>query len=345
MTNLKTTNTLLFFIAVPVIFYILHILSFIFIPLIMSMFIALLFLPLMRWLGKKKVPKAISIVIVVLIMAGGLKIGGELIKLSSQEIMATQDQFVEKAETKIINLIIQIEDFFGIVSVQGENVLVSYIQKNIKLGDLSAIFNKVGNTLSMTLTTLFFVILWLAESINFQKVLNSTIFRQKHSSVKTFMKIEKDLITFIKVKFIVSLLTGIGIGIACVIFDVSFPIFWGIFAFAINFVQMIGSFIAVIFLALFAFVELSTGTPLLLFVLSITGVEVLCGSILEPVFMGKSFSINVITILIMLMLWGFVWGIPGMILSIPITVFLKILFEQFEGTKVIATLLSGNPKE
>ena len=57
--------------------------------------------------------------------------------------------------------------------------------------------------------------------------------------------------------------------------------------------------------------------------------------------MGKSFSINVITVLIMLMLWGYIWGIPGLIMAIPITVFLKIILEQFPSTKVIASLLSG----
>ncbi len=60
--------------------------------------------------------------------------------------------------------------------------------------------------------------------------------------------------------------------------------------------------------------------------------------------MGKSFSINVITILVMLMLWGYVWGIPGLVMSIPITVFLKILFEQFPSTQVIAQLMTGKAK-
>jgi predicted PurR-regulated permease PerM len=67
----------------------------------------------------------------------------------------------------------------------------------------------------------------------------------------------------------------------------------------------------------------------------------LMGGVLEPVLMGKSFSINVITILIMLMFWGYLWGIPGLIMSIPITVFLKIIFEQFPKTQVIAGLISG----
>jgi predicted PurR-regulated permease PerM len=58
--------------------------------------------------------------------------------------------------------------------------------------------------------------------------------------------------------------------------------------------------------------------------------------------MGKSFSINIIAVLVMLMFWGFLWGIPGLIMAIPITVFIKIILEQFESTKIIASLLSGN---
>ncbi len=122
----------------------------------------------------------------------------------------------------------------------------------------------------------------------------------------------------------------------------SFPIFWGLFAFAINFVQMIGSVISVVLLSLFAFVELDATGALLFFILTITLVQVIMGGILEPVFMGKSFSINVITILIMLMFWGYIWGIPGMILSIPLTVFMKIIFEQFPNTKIISELMSGS---
>ena len=155
------------------------------------------------------------------------------------------------------------------------------------------------------------------------------------------MRIENDLITFIKVKFIISFFTGLGFTLACYFFGVSFPVFWGLFAFVINFVQMIGSVISVLLLALFAFVELDTTGTLLFFILTITLVQLVMGGVLEPIFMGKSFSINVITILVMLMFWGFLWGVPGMILSIPITVFIKIILEQFPKTKVIARLMAG----
>ena len=334
----RTTNILLLIIVIPLVFYLLKILSFIFVPLVFSMFIALLFLPLMRWLTKRKLPKVISIFIVILLIFGGLVIGAELIHLSSRQIMSTDADFFVKAEDKITNLMIYLEDVFGLELQSDKKILSQFVQKE----NLGSTVNFLRKSLTMVLMTAFFVVLLLAESINMHKVLNSTILRQRYSSVKAFMKIEKDLITFIKVKFFVSLLTGIGTGLACLFFDVSFPIFWGLFAFIINFIQMVGSFISVILLSLFAFVELDPTSTLFFFIVAITGVQVLFGGVLEPIFMGKSFSINIISVLVMLMFWGFLWGIPGLIMAIPITVFLKIILDQFPSTKRIAGLLSGH---
>lgn len=334
----RTTNILLLTIAIPLIFYLLKILSFIFIPLIFSMFIALLFLPLMRWLGRRNIPKFISIIIVLLLVTGGLKLGVELIQLSSKEILANKSEFLPKAELKLEGLKSYLDENFGIQFTEEQNLFGQFFQKE-NLGTTIGFLRKF---LTMILMTAFFVVLWLAESINVHKLLNNTLLKQRHTSIKAFMKIEKDLIKFIKVKFLVSALTGIFTGLMCVFFDVSFPIFWGLFAFAINFVQMVGSFISVILLSIFAFVELDPTSTLLFFILSITMVQVVFGAILEPIFMGKSFSINIIAVLVMLMLWGFLWGIPGLIMAIPITVFIKIILEQFPSTKVIASLLSGD---
>ena len=333
----RTTNVLLLIIVVPLVFYLLKILSFIFIPLIFSMFIALLFLPIMRWLGRRKVPKFVSILVVLLLVAGGLKIGIELVQLSSKQILANNTEFLSKADVKLADLKVYLDDSFGIKFEQDKNLIGQFFQKE----NLGTTLGFLNSFLTSLLMTVFFVVLWLAESINVQKLLNNTLLKRKHTSVKTFMKIEKDLIKFIKVKFFVSALTGIFTGLMCVFFDVSFPIFWGLFAFAINFVQMVGSFISVILLSIFAFVELDPSSTLFFFMLAISLVQVTFGAILEPIFMGKSFSINVIAVLVMLMFWGFIWGIPGLIMAIPITVFIKIILEQFPSTKIIASLLSG----
>ncbi len=342
MDKIRTTNYLLLVIVIPIIFYLLKVLSFIFVPLVFSMFIALLFLPLMRFLRKKGLPKIVSIIVVLLIIALGIKLGSELVKLTSKEILASDNQFFHKAEGKINTLVNNIEGLFGAEKIEASTSLSRFLNKDKLLSNLSPTLSFVGQFLTALLMTTFFVVLWLAESINVEKLINKTLLKKKHTSIKTFMKIENDLIKFIKVKFLVSFLTGVFTGFACYFFDVSFPIFWGLFAFLINFVQMVGSFITVILLSLFAFVELETSSKLLFFIISIAGTQVLYGSVLEPIFMGKSFSINVIAVLVMLMFWGFIWGIPGLIMAIPITVFTKIIMEQFPKTKAISDLLSGS---
>jgi len=344
MKERRTTNILLLILVIPLVFYLLKQLSFMFIPLLSSMFIALLFLPLMRWLKKKRVHKILSVGIVVLVIAVFFKLLGELIQLSSREILSADNAFYDKAKEKLTTLLINIESLFGVEFLHGEDVLGSLIQKETILKNFVPTVGFITDTVTMVLMIVFFVVLLLAGSVDMQKVLNSTILRKQFSSVRTFMKVERDLIKFIKVKFFVSLLTGLGISLVCWGFGVSFPVFWGLFAFIINFLQMIGSVITVVMLTIFAFVEIDAGSILLLFIISTAGVQVLFGGILEPIFMGKSFSINVITILVMLMLWGYIWGIPGLIMAIPITVFLKILFEQFPNTKIISELISGNQK-
>lgn len=343
MDNLKTTNSLLLVLVIPVIFYLVKTLSFIFIPLVFSMFIALLFLPLMRNLKKKKVPQGLSIVVVIGIMVLTITLGVQLIKISGRQILDADADFMALAQAKLVVLVQNIDAAVGLDLTEDKSLTHQLIEKMSSFMRVGPTLSFINSTLTMLLMTIFFAILWLAESINIERILNRVLIKSRFSSVKTFVKIEKDLIKFIKVKFLVSLFTGIGTGLVCYFFGVSFPVFWGLFAFLINFVQMVGSFIAVICAGLFGFIELDWGGSWLFYVMSLTLVQVLFGAILEPIFMGKSFSINIITVLVMLMFWGYIWGIPGLIMSIPITVFFKIIFEQFPKTQFIAELISGKP--
>ena len=262
----------------------------------------------------------------------------EVMSLSSQEILSTKDVFFERAELKLS----EVEEIFknelgvDLFPKEGQN---KEEKRDMIIKYAKTFSNFLVGTIPQMLTTLFFIVLLLFETFDFERVMNNTLLKTRFTSIKAFARIEKDLVKFLFVKFLISAGTGIGTGLVCYAFDVSFPIFWGIFAFAINFVQMVGSFIAIIMCSLFAFVELELGMSLLYFVMCVSGVQVVFGSILEPIFMGKSFSINIIVVLIMLMFWGYVWGITGMILSIPLTVFAKIILEQFEKTNRIARLM------
>lgn len=344
INNLNTTNRLLLIIAVPVVFYILKVLSFIFVPLVLAVFLALLFMPLLRWLNKRKVPKFLSLALVILIIVSSLFAAVKVVQLSGKEIIKDKSAIYHKLDAKVGALIIPIANTMGIETNTHSSAIKS-ILRNQQVSDtiyenFGLTFSIVQKALMLVLMMLFFLVLLLAGSLNFKQIMQDTMFSRPTQAIKTFIAIEKSVARFILVKFLMSLFTGIGFSIICIIFDISFPLFWGLFAFAINFLQMVGSVISTVVASLFAFVEIATPGTWLLVVLLFTGVQVLFGAVLEPIFMGKSFSINIVTILIMLMFWGFLWGIPGLILSIPMTVLIKTLLEQFSNTRVLANLMS-----
>ena len=340
----RTTNILLLIMVIPLIFFLLKTLSFIFIPLVASMFIALLFLPLMRWMSKRKVPVWLSVTTIVLIISGFVKLIGELLQFSSRELLSADSAFYEKATNQLAELTTSLEQALGIEFLKGENLISSIVNRETMGKSLVPTLDFVSDTVSGVLMMVFFAVLLLAGSVDFHKMLRSTIVKQQFDSVKTWMRIEKDLLKFLKVKFFISLGTGIATGLVCWLFGVSFPVFWGFFGFIINFVQFIGSIVTVVMVSLFAFVELEQTSLLLFFTLTATGVQVVFGGVLEPVFMGKSFSINTITVLLMLMLWGYIWSIPGLIMAIPITVFFKIVMEKFPSTRIMAGFMSSGIK-
>lgn len=346
MNSTRTTNILLILLLVPLVFYLINILSFVIIPLLFSLFIALVFMPLVRNLTKRGSPNWLSVGVVLIILSVFVWGGVQLIKLGSQEIIASKDTYLELAKVKFNAIYADIQTYLGLEKeAQSTGVVQKIIESEGFLKNFGSTLGFVGDFVSKVLITLFFVILWLAGSIDFPRILSSLAPKRKQSLLKNYLKIESDLVTFIKVKVFVSALTGIGFTIACYAFDVSFPIFWGLFAFAINFIQMIGSVISVVLITIFALVELDISTTLLLFALTTTAVQVICGGILEPILMGKSFSINIIAVLVMLMFWGFLLGIPGLIMAIPITVLIKTILEQFSGTKILAQLIAGEEKQ
>ncbi len=343
MNDIRTTNKLLLIIVIPLILYILNILSFIFIPLVFAIFFALLFTPLVRYLNKR-MPSTASLIVVIIIICISLFSVWKVVELSSFQVMEGKDEIYTKLDAKLGSALAPYAPMMGLEAVDGHlsikqmlnsKAVNQTIFKNIGTG-----LNVFQKTVTMTLMSVFFMVLLLSGSINFRDVLDKIFFKNSKQSIRTIISIEKSIVKFIAVKTLVSLLTGIGFGVACWAFGISFPLFWGFFAFIINYVQMVGSVISIIVCTLFAFIEInSPGTMLLVFIV-FTAVQVAMGSVLEPILMGKSFKINVIFVLMSLMFWGFLWGVPGMILSIPLTVLLKIMLEQFPRTQVIAKLIS-----
>lgn len=207
---------------------------------------------------------------------------------------------------------------------------------------LGAIFSSlssiIGNTFMILIYTLFVVL----EEANFRDKLKMLFPDEEHFSKLNVMlnKIERSISSYLGLKTFVSVITGTLSYIVLRIIGVDSPEFWAFLIFVLNFIPTIGSLIGTLFPAVFSLLQFGTLTPFLMILLLVGLIQVIVGNILEPRLMGSSMNISPLVTIVALSFWGVVWGVVGMILSVPITVIMIIVFSQFEQTKRVAILLS-----
>ena len=116
---------------------------------------------------------------------------------------------------------------------------------------------------------------------------------------------------------------------------------FAILTFCLNFIPNIGSIIAVILPIPIILLQFGISFPFIAAIILLVAIQIAIGNILEPKLMGDSMGLHPVTILFFLAFWGYLWGITGMFLSVPITATLKIIFDKFEMTKPVAQLFAG----
>lgn len=343
--NIKTIKKLLFVLVIVLAAFLLKLLSFLFIPLALALFISLLLMPLLGWLQKKKLPYFVGLAIII---AGGffvLRGIGIVIKHTGKKMIERQDVIVEQFNAKLLPLITQAESILGVGFLKGENRMLqerveNLLSSEVLTGVTSNMVGTVGNFVSGALMTIIFLIVMLGGMQHYQRYISYVAGEGGGNGIPNiFEKVKNSLTTFMKVKFFISLATGVSLGLIAWFFGIDFPLFWGFMAFVLNFIQMIGSVVITVALILFGFLQIDSMSLFGLYALLLAGMQILLGSILEPVFMGKSFSINTVFILIGLMVWGYLWGVPGLILAVPILVLIKIVLASSRDGQFVERMM------
>lgn len=350
-----------FFISVVglvVIFGVLTELQHIFIPLIISFFLFFLFEPLNSYLGKYKIPSGAAILVDLIIMIG-------LIWGISSIIIESFSRFTLEIfiyEKKLNNIISDTAVSFGINDPFLTEFDLSLILEGLDYGGIASSF--FTSTLSIFSTTFFVLFFFIFISIGYDNlyevIKDRYVHRKMDRSMKkikkevkkeentesadtklhklklkrenelenTFKDITSQVQRYIATKFLLSLLTGVITGIILWLFGVNFFIVWAVFTFLLNFIPNIGSTIAVILPALMALVQFESFGYALLITAILIAVQSSIGNGLEPKVFGDRLGLNPIVILLSLLLWGYVWGIVGMFLSVPLTSVAQIIMSK-----------------
>jgi len=230
---------------------------------------------------------------------------------------------------------------------QSYNVDILKMTKK-QLGDFkfTNILGTLLNSISGMITNSFMIILYalfiLLEEINFPAKLKAIFYAENYFQKYTQIsgEIEQSIGTYYKLKSFVSLLTGVLSFFALLIIGVEAPVFWAFLIFILNFIPTIGSLVGTSFSAIFALIQFGELQPFILVLVIVGIIQVIVGNFIEPKLMGSSMNISPLVTIIALSVWGALWGVVGMIISVPVTVTMIIVFSKFQKTRNIAILLS-----
>jgi len=214
---------------------------------------------------------------------------------------------------------------------------------NINFGQiLSLIFNSITELFGNLFMIVIYVLFIFLEEANFHKKLMLAFSnKEQQEKISTILEeIEASITNYLGLKTLVSFITGFLSYIILLFIGIDAPVFWAFLIALLNFIPTVGSLIATVFPATYCLLQFGDITPFLLVLFLVGIVQVIIGNIIEPRLMGNSLNISSLATLIALSVWGSIWSITGMFLSVPITVILIIILSQFPSTKPVAIILS-----
>ncbi len=366
------------FIALILLFIVLKELQHIFVPLVIAYFLFFVFEPMNHLLEKNKIPQGISIILDLIIIS--LIIWGMSRFIIGS--FAQFGEELPKYEQKLNSIISGTALSLGITDEMLTNFNLQEILYGIDYGGIvSGLFSSTLSIFSTGFFILFFFIFVSSghkriieaikkryvethiqqeiEEIKIRMIANGEDFESGESidpaeleQIKnekgkeienTFKAITEQVQRYIATKFLISLTTAILVGITLWLFNIDFLIVWAALTFFLNFIPNIGSVLAVILPAVMTLIQYESFTYMLIVAGVITAIQNIMGNILEPKIFGNRLGLNPLVILLSLLLWGYIWGIVGMFLSVPLTAVLKIILSNSgsENLRFISELMSN----
>jgi len=306
------------------------------VPFMLSLFLAIIAAPAVNWLQRRRVPAGLAVVLVVILMLGVLTVVGVVLGGSVNRFVAAVPQY----QTKLDGLM---ESVPGLFERFGMEVEERELQDVVKPG---SVMNWVGSglkglasILSNTLMIALIVIFMLLEGVWVPTKLR-VAFGEGSDVVERVGQAAIQIQRYLAVKTLISLTTGILVAIWTAALGLDFALVWGLLAFLLNFVPTIGSLIAAVPAVLQALIQVGPGTALVVG-LGYLVVNILFGNIIEPNLMGRTLGLSTLVVFLSLVFWGWVLGTVGMLLSVPLTMIIKIILEANESTRPVAIMLDN----
>jgi AI-2 transport protein TqsA len=304
------------------------------VPLALALFVAAVSLPALNAFRRLGVPGALAVLLVLLLDSAVLILLGMIVVRSAAEVRDALPEYLARFQSMEGDILATLERW----GVQVDALTYAeLVQPERVLGVATTLLRSLTEAFSAFVLLLLFLIFILIEAARLPAKLRAA-FGGPSFDLAHLGRILGEVQGYLAVKTVVSLTTGVLVGSAAALLGVDFALLWGLIAFVLNFVPSVGSIIAGIPPVLLALVQLGPGTAVLLALAYLT-VNMILGNLLEPAILGRRLGLSTFFVILSVVYWGFVWGPVGMLLSLPLTLAVKIGLEQSAELRWLAVLM------
>ncbi len=350
------------------------------IPFVIATFLAVISTPLVAWLEQRRFPRALAVItavltniaavlVIVTLVGGSIGAFTDSIPRYRQSLETEVREGLDWLESKGFALTDELEwlqeylkesaepateggepGALPVTEGEGEDETSPNAIDIRGLVDavIGGVLSFVGSALrglaelaTMAVMIVFMTFFILLEAAGLPKKLELA-FGWQQQDLARMSRARSEIQRYLRIKTLVSLTTGVLIGCWVWILGLDYPQLWGLIAFLLNYIPTIGSVVAGVPAVLLSLIEKGAGTALLV-ILGYVAVNVLLGTLAEPQLLGRQLGISTLVVFLSLVFWGWVWGPLGMLLSVPLTMILKILLEHSHDLRWVAQLIDSGP--
>ena len=329
-----------------------------FVPMLLAFFIATVSFPITNWLRNHRVPRAVAVLLTVLVDFAFLT-GIVLLAI------AVIGDLQEKWQTEYYNLTkIRVEESARAISAKldswgvedaGAQLNETVDQNLARLRDVdfmqvwnvgTDVVGRVVSFLGTSLVVIILTIFMLTEARMFGRRMDA-VCEARGPNLQRMVSALKDTQRYLGIKTVISLITGVLAGTLCWAAGLDFYPLWGILAFALNYIPVVGSFIAGVAPTVLALL-VKTPADAVVVMFGFFLINTFLGNFVEPMLMGRRFGLSTLVVLLSVMFWGWLWGPIGMLLAVPLTMMVKVILDNSDEFRWIAVAIgkeSNRPNE
>ena len=304
-------------------------------PLIIAWLLSYLIGPAINYMTQRKIPATVAVVFILILLLGILYLSGTFLYARISAFAAAypryQTRFMELASVLTDRFDLSFDPLAGFN--WGENIGRFLVTLS------GSIFN-FASKLVLVVVFLFFIL--LGKPFFRYKIRKSFSEDDAYNLSRITNSITNQIRHYLSLQFLISFATGICVWITLLFIGVDFPVTWGALAFFLNFIPTIGSIVASIPPIILALVQFYPELlPAIITAVAVVAIQVVIGNGIAPKVLGDQLNLSPVVVLLSLLFWGWLWGIAGALMSVPIAVTIKIICENIPALHPVAVMMGS----